>query len=198
MTALGVDPARGGRDETVIIARYDNWFAAPLAWPGAETPDGPAVAALAVAAMRDRAPVVVDAVGIGASVYDHLSGNGVPCLAFNGAERATARDRTGAMGFVNRRAEWWWRLREALDPAYGQDIALPPDARLRADLCAPRWRLTPRGILIEPKEEIVARIGRSPDRGDAATYALCDEAVVKRATVSGPARAETQYDPYGW
>ena len=198
MTALGVDPARGGRDETVIIARYDNWFAAPLAWPGAETPDGPAVAALAVAAMRDRAPVVVDAVGIGASVYDHLSGNGVPCLAFNGAERATARDRTGAMGFVNRRAEWWWRLREALDPAYGQDIALPPDARLRADLCAPRWRLTPRGILIEPKEEIVARIGRSPDRGDAATYALCDEAVVKRATVSGPTRAETQYDPHGW
>ncbi len=199
MTALGLDPARGGRDETVIIARHDNWFAEPLAYPGAETPDGPAVAALAVAAMRNGCGVVVDVIGIGASVYDHLAGNGVAALAFNGAERSNARDRTGAMGFANKRAEWWWRMREALDPAHGQEIALPPDARLRADLCAPRWRLTARGILIEAKDEIIARIGRSPDRGDAATYALCDEIVVQRARgASSPAMADTFYDPHGW
>jgi len=199
MTALGLDPARGGRDETVMIARHDNWFALPLAYPGAETPDGPAVAALAVAAMRNGCGVVVDAVGVGASVYDHLSGNGVPCLAFNGAERSMARDRTGSMGFINKRAEWWWRMREALDPAGGQEIALPPDARLRADLCAPRWRLAARGIQIEAKEEIIARIGRSPDRGDAATYALCDEIAVQRARgAASPAKAETHYDPHQW
>lgn len=199
MTALGLDPARGGRDETVIIARHDNWFAEPLTYPGAETPDGPAVAALAVAAMRNGCGVVVDVIGIGASVYDHLAGNGVAALAFNGAERSNARDRTGAMGFANKRAEWWWRMREALDPAHGQEIALPPDARLRADLCAPRWRLTARGILIEAKDEIIARIGRSPDRGDAATYALCDEIVVRRARgAASPAMAETFYDPHGW
>jgi len=199
MTALGLDPARGGRDETVMIARHDNWFAQPLAYPGAETPDGPAVAALAVAAMRNGCGVVVDVIGVGASVYDHLSGNGVPCLAFNGAERSMARDRTGSMGFINKRAEWWWRMREALDPAGGQEIALPPDARLRADLCAPRWRLAARGIQIEAKEEIIARIGRSPDRGDAATYALCDEIAVQRARgAASPAKAETHYDPHQW
>jgi hypothetical protein len=68
MTALGVDPARGGRDETVVIARHDNWFAEPVARPGAETPDGPAVAALTVATQRDRALAIVDVIGIGASV----------------------------------------------------------------------------------------------------------------------------------
>ena len=199
MTALGLDPARGGRDETVMIARHDNWFDQPLAYPGAETPDGPAVAALAVAAMRNGCGVVVDAIGIGASVYDHLAGAGIACLAFNGAERSTARDRTGSMGFINKRAEWWWRMREALDPAHGAAAALPPDARLRADLCAPRWRLGARGIQIEAKEEIIARIGRSPDRGDAATYALCDEIVVQRARgPASPAMAETRYDPHQW
>ena len=33
-------------------------------------------------------------------------------------------------------------------------------------------RRTPRGILVEPKEDIIARIGRSPDRGDAVVMAL--------------------------
>lgn len=197
MTTLGVDPARGGRDETVLIARHDDWFAEPVAWPGGETPDGPSVAALAVATLRDGAPAIVDAIGIGASVYDHLSGNGVACLAFNGAERSEGRDRSGSLGFFNKRAEWWWRMREALDPAYGEEIALPPDPRLRADLCAPRWRLAARGIQVESKEEIQARIGRSPDRGDAAVYALCDEAVVMKATGSGPGfTVETEYDPH--
>jgi hypothetical protein len=41
-------------------------------------------------------------------------------------------------------------LREALDPDQpdGSAIALPPDPELRADLCAPTWKLTARGILL--------------------------------------------------
>jgi hypothetical protein len=132
MTTLGVDPARGGRDETVLIARHDDWFGEVIARPGSETPDGPSVAALAVATLRGGACVVVDVIGIGSSVYDHLEGNGVPCMAFNGAERSNGRDRSGSLGFFNKRAEWWWRMREALDPDYGEPIALPPDSRWRA------------------------------------------------------------------
>ena len=177
MTALGVDPARGGRDETVLIARYDDWFAEPVAKPGHETPDGPSVAALTVSTLRDGAGAIVDVIGVGGSVYDHLKGNGVLCMAFNASEKSDARDKSGSLGFINKRAEWWWKMREALDPAYGEEIALPPDPRLRADLCTPRWKLAARGIQVESKEEIAARIGRSPDRGDAAVYALCDELV---------------------
>jgi hypothetical protein len=62
-------------------------------------------------------------------------------------------------------------VREALDPDSGQDIALPPDRDLRADLTAPRWSITARGIQVESKEEIRKRIGRSPDAGDAVMLA---------------------------
>ena len=199
MTTLGIDPARGGRDETVLIPRHDDWFGEVVARPGAETPDGPSVAALAVATMRDSACLVVDVIGIGASVYDHLEGNGVRCMAFNSAEKSEGRDMSGSLGFYNKRAEWWWRMREALDPAYGEAIALPPDSQLRADLCAPRWRLGPRGIQVESKEEIAARIGRSTDRGDAAVYALCDEAVRNVVSGGGPGfTVESAYDVHRW
>jgi hypothetical protein len=33
----------------------------------------------------------------------------------------------------------YWRLREALDPHTGDNLALPPDAELEADLKAPKW-----------------------------------------------------------
>jgi hypothetical protein len=72
---------------------------------------------------------------------------------------------------VNKRAETWWKFREALDPAYGNGLALPPDPQLRADLTSPTWKLTPRGIQIESKDEIRKRLGRSPDRGDAVVLA---------------------------
>jgi hypothetical protein len=198
MTTLGIDPARGGRDETVLIPRHDDWFGDVVARPGVETADGPSVAALAVATLRDHACCIVDVIGIGSSVYDHLNGNGVPCMAFNGSEKSEGRDRTGNLGFFNKRAEWWWRMREALDPDYGEEICLPPDPRLRADLCAPRWRLAPRGIQVESKEDIFGRIGRSTDRGDAAVYALCDEAV-RDLVVGGPGfTIEAEYDIHRW
>ena len=48
---------------------------------------------------------------------------------------------------------------------------LPDDRELLADLTAPKYTVTPRGIQIEPKEKLVKRLGRSPDRGDAIVMA---------------------------
>jgi hypothetical protein len=90
----------------------------------------------------------------------------------NGAAASDERDKSGQLGFVNSRAEWYWKAREALDPASGQDIALPPDPELRADLCAPTWKLTPRGIQVEAKDDLVKRLHRSPDKGDSCVYAM--------------------------
>lgn len=183
MQALGVDVARGGAAETVLTARYGDWFAPQVVQPGAATPNGQAAAALVVAYLRDDATAFVDV--IGASAYDHLAGlrvNAVPC---NGAAASGRTDRSGLLAFVNQRAEWWWRLREALDPQYGDGLALPPDRALLADLCAPRWRMTMRGIQVEAKEDIVKRLGRSPDRGDSAVLALQDKRVWDGRTQEG-------------
>ena len=76
-------------------------------------------------------------------------------------------DASGTLEFRNRRAEVWWKFREALDPNSGEDIALPPDLELMADLTAPTWFLSTQGIQIEEKDAIKKRLGRSPDCGDA-------------------------------
>ena len=102
--------------------------------------------------------------------------NGIPCAQFNGAAASKAKTKDGTLAFINKRAEAWWRFREELDPNQegGSAVALPPDPKLTADLAAPTWELTSRGIKIESKDEIRARLGRSPDRGDAVVMAMSE------------------------
>jgi len=172
MDTLGLDIARGGADKTVLTPRWGSYFGQQTAMPGKLTPDGPSVAALVAQHRGINAVVCLDAVGVGSSVADICHIDGIPHAALNGASASEETDRSGRLRFVNLRACLWWRMREALDPVHGSDIALPPDRELLADLCAPRWKLTVRGIQVESKEDIVKRIGRSPDKGDSAVYAL--------------------------
>jgi hypothetical protein len=81
------------------------------------------------------------------------------------------RDKSGKLKFVNVRAASYWKFRESLDPDGEERIMLPPDNELLADLCAPQYKLLAGGIQIEPKEDIIDRIGRSPDCGDAVVLA---------------------------
>lgn len=174
MCAMGVDVAQGGADQTVIAPRYDYWFADLIVTPGRETPLGTDVAALVIKHRRNNSAVVIDmGGGYGMSAFEHLQANAIPIKGFNGAKTAEGRTADRQLGFYNKRAEIWWRFREALDPgqANGSPIALPPDNALVADLTAPRYEITPRGIKVELKEDIAKRIGRSTDRGDAVVMA---------------------------
>jgi hypothetical protein len=172
MTSMGVDVAQGGPDETVISCRYGTWFDQLITRKGIDTKDGPAVAGLIVQYLRDGAEINIDTGGgWGNSAFDHLKHQNVRIRGITGASGSTAKTRDRQLGFINKRAETWWRLREALDPAYGSNLALPPDPMLRADLTSPKWKLTPRGIQIESKDEIRKRLGRSPDKGDAVVLA---------------------------
>jgi hypothetical protein len=125
---------------------------------------------MVVQARRDNCPVVVDVGGgWGAEAVGALERNGIPVAAYRGLAPTIATSRHGGLKFYNLRAADWWRMREELDPGqeFGSAIALPPDASIKADLAAPRWELTARGIKIEDKDEIKKRLGRSPDDGDA-------------------------------
>jgi hypothetical protein len=172
MTSMGVDVAGGGADETVIVCRYGTWFDRLISRKGIDTKDGPLTAGLIVSHMRDACEIVIDTGGgWGNSAFDHLKHQNVKVRGVTGASGSTSRTRDRQLGFVNKRAETWWKFREALDPAYGSGLALPPDPQLRADLTSPTWKLTPRGVQIESKDEIRKRLGRSPDRGDAVVLA---------------------------
>ena len=170
-SGLGVDVARGGSDQTVISPRHGTWFAPLLTYPGSATPDGKSVATLVLAAAQGQPLVQVDVIGVGGSVYDHLRPSMAHVTGVNVGRKSTARDKSGKLGFVNLRAQLWWQMREALDPLTGQDLALPPDRELLADLCAPRWRLQSNGIIVESKDDLRKRLGRSPDKADAVILA---------------------------
>lgn len=190
MSALGVDVARGGKDKTILSPRHGNWLAQQKAYPGSSTPDGAAVAALVLTVRTDDAVVNIDVIGVGSSPYDHTrAAIGGKAVAMNASEASEKRDRSGKLGFVNQRAEWWWSMREALDPTSGQDLALPPDPELKADLCAPKWKLTPRGIQVEAKDELIKRLGRSPDKGDSAVYAVAIKVVAGQGLLDLAAEA---------
>jgi len=89
-------------------------------------------------------------------------------MAINFALKTQSRDRTGLLEFANLRAFAYWTLPDALDPASKlPPVALPPDRELFSDLAAGRWTRTLQGVKMESKEEIMKRIGRSPDCGDA-------------------------------
>ena len=170
---IGVDPARGCKDKTAISTRYGNWFDV-VAYPGRETPDGLSVASLVFKLREHDSQVNIDVVGVGSSPVDVLRQMGISATALNGAEASKALDRSGKIGFVNKRAEWYWKMRELLDPEYNPEIALPPDPELKSDLCSARWKLQGFKIAIEPKDDIKKRIGRSPDKGEAIIYAMAE------------------------
>jgi hypothetical protein len=192
MTAMGVDPAGGGSDAAEIACRYGGWFAPLVTIKGPETADGSRMAARVIMHRRDNAPVVLDSGGgYGGSYALRLKDNGVDAVAFNGANATAAHTNDSAgLAFVNRRAEAYWRFREALNPDQegGSIIALPPDDELKADLAAPHWELTRTGIKLEAKEDIRERIGRSPGKADAVCLSLSegDKAVKRKLRGGGP------------
>lgn len=174
LSALGVDVARGGNDKTVLTPRYGNYFGSQRVYEGKSTPDGVSIVQhiLLVPDISSTVDINVDVIGVGASVYDQLVIMGFDVHGLQSAGGSEATDLSGLFEFLNKRAEWWWSLRMALDPESGDELALPDDPELLADLCAPRWKISTGGkIQIEPKEDVIKRIGRSPDKGDSVVYA---------------------------
>jgi hypothetical protein len=88
---------------------------------------------------------------LGAKQHLEQLGIKVTGVVFSGASAERTRD--GKLGFLNERAEMYWKLREALDPHQGEAIALPPDRGLAAQLGAATWKLRGERILIESKNE---------------------------------------------
>ena len=182
LTAVGVDPSRGGNDKTGIAKRYDNWFDNVVSYPGYMVTDGAGAAELIRQSVGAAdAYFNIDVAGIGSSVYDHVKVMYDNVQPFNAAETSEYRDKSRKLKMRNKRAEMYWRMRDALDPQGGDNLALPPDPELLPDLCSARYSVTSAGVLIEEKEKIKERIGRSPDIGEAVMMSNFPQAVKQKA-----------------
>lgn len=184
---LGVDVARGGEDKSVIARRYA-WAVDDLLYyerGSATQSDTMILANRSHAALRrfmfgrvreEQGIAVVDVIGLGAGVVDRMRELGDDVIALNASKKTGKLDHTGEFGFTNVRSWMWWNLRELLDPERGQPLALPDDPVLIGDLLAPTWRVMAGGkIQVESKEDIVKRLGRSPDAGTAVVMAFADD-----------------------
>ncbi|MFD8820759.1 hypothetical protein ACFV1C_00070 [Streptomyces sp. NPDC059605] len=192
---LGVDVARSGSDSTVFVHRRGLLIAELVAYDRQDTMQTTARVQATIGTGDDDqveeagAVPVVDSIGVGGGVVDRLRELGQPVLAYTGAAKTKSRTRDGEWGFTNVRSAAYWRMRELLDPAFGAELMLPPDDLLLSDLTTPTWDVTtgvPPKIQIERKEDVVARLGRSPDRGDAVVMALWAENLAS-STIKSPA-----------
>lgn len=179
MSAIGFDVARGGMDKSTAAPRHDRWFDNLVTAPGVMTNDGPKAAGFIAPLVRNGAPICIDAIGVGTAALDFIKGLRLRVVPVVGSEGSTGRDVTGNLRFRNKRAEMYWRLREALDPTHERPIALPPDQELLGDLASVRYKVVQMGqslagIQVRDKDEIREALGRSPDKGDAVAMTFVD------------------------
>jgi len=193
VTALGIDLAQGGADQTVIVRRHGHWFSLPETIPGREVPEANVNAEHVKRALAWGGVANIDADGIGAATFYLVQATHSALVrAYHGGAATDVTDASGVLSFQNVRAAAYWRLREALDPSSIDPVALPPGRELRAELCAARYIPEGNTIKLEKKEHIKQRLGRSPDLADAVVMALWDDPRALRASLyglrSGPIR----------
>jgi hypothetical protein len=100
-----------------------------------------------------------------------------------------------ARQYANKRAEIWGSLRDWLADPGGAE--LPDDPLLHSHLCAPGFAINSnQQILLEAKDRIKARLGLSPDAGDALAMTFAEPLRRERREV--PAHSDATYDIHNW
>lgn len=112
--------------------------------------------------------VGVDPVGVGAGTVNVLRDSGHWIRALNGGMAPEGNvDPLASEKFLNLRSQMHWQMRLDLESG---EVVLPDDPELFDDLTTPQWTTRAGKIVVEAKEDIKKRLGRSPNKGDAAIY----------------------------
>lgn len=178
---IGVDPARGGPDSTVIVVRKGRDVIAIERYKGDDTMT---VVGHIIGAITEYQPAltVIDEGGLGYGILDRLIEQRYKVRGVNFAWKSKNPVMWG-----NKRAEMWGSVRTWL-----QTASLPKDTPLKRDLIGPRRKPDSSGtIFLEGKKEMRARGVPSPDAADAlaVTFAFpvaSGEAVIPRRHSSAP------------
>ena len=189
---LGVDIARYGSDETVIVARQGRTARIVGRYRKQDTM---ATTGRIVRAIEDLGArtAFIDEVGIGAGVLDRLKEQHMRVKGLNAGRAARAHKK-----YANARAEWCWRLRDAFEEG---EIALDPEAdELAGQLAGIRYTYDSQGrCLIESKEDMRSRGVASPDMADALMLAFSEREPGIRALNIPDLHQENYWDmPTDW
>ncbi len=196
---LGVDTARFGDDKSIIAPRQGRVCFKLKEFDQLDT----VVMADQIIRVSDRwqaDKVFIDEGGIGGGTVDQCRSRGYRVQGINFGSKATDEKK-----FVNKRAEMYFKAAEWVTKGGGN---LPEDRMLATELSAPiYWHDKLDRICIEPKDDIKARLGRSPDRADAFVLSFAHPVIGKRAREKrdiqaitrkrADGRSRNDYDPLG-
>lgn len=171
---FGVDVAEFGRDSSVIFIKKGRKVLPALTY--SKIPLMQLVGNIVRERNLLQAKIIkIDSVGVGTGVEGRLSELGLNTIRINAGELPAGDSEKEKEKYINKRAQMYWCLREMLNPDTQVNpfpIGLPNDEEMIEELLSTRYKINSRGqIQIEPKEDIKARIGRSPDKADA--LAIC-------------------------
>lgn len=154
---IGVDPARGGMDSTVILVRQGRDIISIKRYKGEDTMS---VVGHVIDAIEQFKPVltVIDEGGLGYGILDRLTEQRYKVRGVNFGWKAKS-----PVMYQNKRAEMWGTMKDWLKTA-----SIPRDIQLKNDLVGPMRKTNSSGsILLESKKEMKARGLASPDAADA-------------------------------
>ena len=179
-----MDMTRLGGDSCALAVRQGTTLHEVITWRGTDTQESLKRVAFELprlgyplrvvgvpfrAGPEPRWTIIMGEIGIGAGPFDQLRRvAGLTAVGFNAGHKPSS---SGEGQFVNQRLEAAWNVRRLLE----QDaIALPPDARLTDELTTTKFRTesTTSRLILQPKDEVRAALGRSPDAFDAVCMAF--------------------------
>jgi hypothetical protein len=176
----GLDMARYGGDNTVLIPRHGGWVDTPIAWNKTSLMDSADRVLQNIDPLDFNLRLNIDDTGNGGGTTDRLMQlkneslrSGLPVhqysiAAYNFSSKEYLRDPDR---FHDITSELYWNLRTQF---IKKQIALHYDRRLFNELVGRRWGITTTGkIKVESKEDYKKRTGgKSPDYSDALALAF--------------------------
>jgi hypothetical protein len=184
---VGVDVAREGDDKTVIFPRQGLSAFPPTALRSAKSHEVGGAVAIREDELKSDATIVDGTGGWGSGVIDWLSQIGRSPMDCQFAGKADDPK------YANKRAEIWFKMADWIK----KGGSLPRVDALIAELTTPTYTFKGDKFLIEPKEDIKKRLGRSPDYADALAVTFAFEIVKSLRSTSNQSRGGTDYDPLG-
>lgn len=153
---IGVDVARFGDDATVLTPRQGLVVFKQVVMRNARTHDIAARIMHSKNKWGSEVEVVDGTGGFGGGVIDAMIQAGAVAHEYQGSGKAMDHR------YYNKRAEVWFNMAEWIK----RGGKIPNDPELKAELCAPTYTIKDGKLLLEPKDAVKERLGRSPDKAD--------------------------------
>ncbi len=185
---LGVDVARFGDDRSVIFPRQGIVAYKPTVMRHQDTAEIAARVYNGIVRFGAEQTFIDDTGHWGHGVIDQLNAAGQPVIGVQ--YHAPALNPR----YANRRAEMWFRMADAIKSG----MSLPHLQEMVAELTTPTYTFVRGKLLLEEKDQVKARLGRSPDLGDALalTWAMEDMPGGMMAKLNRKTTAKRDFDPY--